>query len=511
MKKRLFLFVLIISFIVSLGLSSPSITVTNPHSGSIWYNGQTYTITWNKVGQMDDHVKIRLLKNGAKVLDITNSTLNNGSYQWTVPNSVQSGNYVIRVKTLDNQVYDDSNIFTIANQPSPSGSLTVVKPAAGDCWEKNKTYLIQWNSSNITELVKVRLYQGSTRVLAISDSTDNDGSYSWTIPNSLSDGNYKIMIKTLSNQYSDMSDEFSIKSSCNSGGGSSTPFPGNMNFVAGLNLAELAVYMHGPGPRIREFEVIRATLEKNRVKSPVTVKLFQGNREVANLGTYAPTVRSGKVRFSTMPSVMNLNLTPRQRAMMEENPQGFKLIFFSGSTIVGQIPIKVVPDNNGIKRIPNAVSYNKLEATHGGKIYKCPDLAVVSLDVKILQKYSPTKAKIQITGVVKNIGGLDYGSVDGFHIRIDIVSSSPPVVNTLKSVFFKSLKKGKSIRVRKELIWDIKKTTGIRDSSKYIKVVIAPVDPIPRANPNPYDDECSWVNNSMEKSIEEINTMIRNF
>ena len=50
-----------------------------------------------------------------KVLGITDSTPNDGSYTWTVSMSIPSAiNYSIRVKTIiDNLVWDDSGEITI--------------------------------------------------------------------------------------------------------------------------------------------------------------------------------------------------------------------------------------------------------------------------------------------------------------------------------------------------------------------------------------------------------------
>jgi hypothetical protein len=92
-----------------------SITVTNPHTGDIWYKGDTKTITWTKTGTMDSNVKISLRDSTSttNILDITNSTLNDGNFSWEIPTLVTPGNYVIRVRTMDNEVYGDSELFSI--------------------------------------------------------------------------------------------------------------------------------------------------------------------------------------------------------------------------------------------------------------------------------------------------------------------------------------------------------------------------------------------------------------
>jgi len=62
--------------------------------------------------------------------------------------------------------------------------------------------------------VKIELYKGSTFKSTIASSTSNDGSFSWSIPSSLTAGkDYKIKIIDTSNSYVyDYSDQFEIKS-----------------------------------------------------------------------------------------------------------------------------------------------------------------------------------------------------------------------------------------------------------------------------------------------------------
>jgi hypothetical protein len=77
----------------------------------------TKTITWTKTGSQDANVKIRLYDSTGttKILDITNSTANNGEFSWLIPSSLADGNYIVRVKTVDNAVWDDSPIFKITS------------------------------------------------------------------------------------------------------------------------------------------------------------------------------------------------------------------------------------------------------------------------------------------------------------------------------------------------------------------------------------------------------------
>ena len=95
------------------------IKVTNPKKVTNCAHGSKLTITWIKVGKMDPNVKITLYKPDLKTLQmvIVKPTPNDGSYTWKIPSSIPDGLYVIRVKTMDNTLYDNSEVFTIGNPP----------------------------------------------------------------------------------------------------------------------------------------------------------------------------------------------------------------------------------------------------------------------------------------------------------------------------------------------------------------------------------------------------------
>ncbi len=114
MKKRIFITILILmfSFVISY---SQSLYLKSPKRGDVWYKGHTYTITWTKRGKLNPNVKITLYKPDRTTLQliIAKPTLNDGSYSWKVPNSIPSGQYIIRIKTMDNTVFAESEVFTI--------------------------------------------------------------------------------------------------------------------------------------------------------------------------------------------------------------------------------------------------------------------------------------------------------------------------------------------------------------------------------------------------------------
>jgi len=107
---------------------SQNLTITSPHRGDNWEQYRTYIITWTQRGSLNANVKIRLYNSAGtvKIHDISNSRLTTSErIRWTVPGSIRDGHYIIRVKTLNNLVSDDSDVFAIG-PPSSEAVLTVV-------------------------------------------------------------------------------------------------------------------------------------------------------------------------------------------------------------------------------------------------------------------------------------------------------------------------------------------------------------------------------------------------
>ncbi len=131
MRKKLLIFVVVILFFVAFAYSgSGTITVKKPNSQNTWIKGNTYKIVWSKSGNMDSQVKITLYKPDHKSLIyiIAKPTPNNGSFLWTIPNSIPSGKYLVRVKTMDNSVYDDGEVFKIDSLSNVGKYAGIIKP-----------------------------------------------------------------------------------------------------------------------------------------------------------------------------------------------------------------------------------------------------------------------------------------------------------------------------------------------------------------------------------------------
>jgi len=186
-----------------------SITDVVPDSTTIWRVGYTYDIDWNSTGIIAN-VKIDLYENGVFVMELAASSPNDGSFSWTVPiGLIDSILYQIRISdVIDATMEDYSDDFEIEDPRS----ITVVVPDSTTSWKMGNTQNINWTSTGIIPNVKIELYASSILIMELVASTTNDGSFEWTIPDTLV--NYTVYVIRISDvldptMYDD-SDPFSI-------------------------------------------------------------------------------------------------------------------------------------------------------------------------------------------------------------------------------------------------------------------------------------------------------------
>ncbi len=182
--KKLFC-VLVAMFFVSGILSAGVINVTSPTAGSSWWiNDPTgpIIIQWHETPKDHSNVKIRLYDTSGitKIANISDDTLNDGLFSWVIPANISPGQYIIRVKTLDNQEFAESGIFTIANtiittfRPrelqgtfilTPDLKISII-PVTGPTTEINKKTLMEFKVDNIgrgtSKETTMRVFMGQT-------------------------------------------------------------------------------------------------------------------------------------------------------------------------------------------------------------------------------------------------------------------------------------------------------------------------------------------------------------
>jgi Leucine-rich repeat (LRR) protein len=161
-------------------LGQPTLAITAPNGGQSWEATTSQIITWNSTGNITDVLIEYSTDNGAIWNTVTASTPNNGSYNWTVPNT-PSSNCLVKIADIGGLAEDPSDmVFTIAEQRT----LTVTAPNGAENWEASTNQTITWNSTGSIANVKIEYSTdsgGSWNIIAAS--TPNNGSYSWTVPN----------------------------------------------------------------------------------------------------------------------------------------------------------------------------------------------------------------------------------------------------------------------------------------------------------------------------------------
>ena len=191
------------SFVVVL-----PIIVTEPSSSTLWKMGQqNVSITWD-TGNLGGDVDIRLYK-GSTYDVIAYTTVNDGSFNYNVPTTLEAGsNYRVRVY-YDASHYDYSDYFTI-NQTI--GNITVTEPINSTVWTTGQQNVsITWDTGNLGGSVDISLYKGSSLVETIITSISNNGSFnSYDVTNTLTTGSdYRIRVYYDASHY-DYSEYFTI-------------------------------------------------------------------------------------------------------------------------------------------------------------------------------------------------------------------------------------------------------------------------------------------------------------
>lgn len=71
-------------------------SISSPNGGEIWYKGEIYTISWNSEN-VGDYVQIELYKGNTYVSTIDLNASNNGSYNWKIPEGIETDEYTIKI------------------------------------------------------------------------------------------------------------------------------------------------------------------------------------------------------------------------------------------------------------------------------------------------------------------------------------------------------------------------------------------------------------------------------
>ena len=193
-----------------------TVELNSPNGGESWQVGSTQEISWT-TSHPSENFTILLYQNDSPQLEIINELSSTNSFSWTIPNSVPTGsNYKIRISLSgDTTIFSQSQtVFSI--MPLSESVIAISSPNGGEMWVLGFQQDILWSSNDVNGNVKIELYKGTELYQIITENTDNDGNYSWTIPSSYETAdNYLIKISSIENEnIFDMSNNnFSLNSS----------------------------------------------------------------------------------------------------------------------------------------------------------------------------------------------------------------------------------------------------------------------------------------------------------
>jgi hypothetical protein len=175
--SKLFLKLLVITFLFSSILLAQAITVVYPNGGEQLNQGQTVNIQWTWTGNTTT-AKIQLWNNGILSDLNTSAPCNTGSnsWPWTISPSLPYGTqYKIYIAVVGVASDYSNSTFTIGSQ----GAITVVYPNGGEQLYQGQTVNIQWTWTGNTTTAKIQLWNNGILSDLNTSAPCNTGSNSW--------------------------------------------------------------------------------------------------------------------------------------------------------------------------------------------------------------------------------------------------------------------------------------------------------------------------------------------
>jgi hypothetical protein len=160
-----------------------TITVLSPNGYELWYAGLPENIVWLTTGEVGD-VKIEYsTDNGTTWIEIVDSTENDGSYTWLVP-ATATIQALVRISEAEDEIPADTSDanFVIMDEPV----IFVTAPNGGESWPVGSEQNITWVSVSVEDVKIEYTSDGGLNWTVIVDSTENDGIYTWIVPDEVS-------------------------------------------------------------------------------------------------------------------------------------------------------------------------------------------------------------------------------------------------------------------------------------------------------------------------------------
>lgn len=164
----------------SIQFVSSEIFVTNPNGGEQLISGDSKTITWNSLGGVNAVNISYSVDSGQTFLPIASNEIDDGIYNWTVPNA-SSLNCLVRIAdtAIGNGVDTSNAVFSIS-QPH---ILNISHPNGGELIEAYALDSITWTSGGMINMLDIYLsINNGLNWQLVEDSVPNNGKYLWNSP-----------------------------------------------------------------------------------------------------------------------------------------------------------------------------------------------------------------------------------------------------------------------------------------------------------------------------------------
>lgn len=158
------------------------IFVTSPNGGESLEVATTHTITWVSAPELSRYSLYYSVDNGA-TWTLISSSITSNSYNWTVPNLPSTECLIKVVDYYNTCIYDLSDSNFSIEPPTPV--ITLTYPNSGQTFYVENSYNITWTHQyDNVDFVKIdfSIDNGGTwqNIVAV---TENDGTYTWNVPN----------------------------------------------------------------------------------------------------------------------------------------------------------------------------------------------------------------------------------------------------------------------------------------------------------------------------------------
>ncbi len=155
-----------------------SVALTSPAGGEEWVAGATYTIGWTHTETAGANVRLLLLRDSAVRDTIAASTANDDSLRWTAERfgGVSIGYWISITDLTTGDV--DSTDGAIWIGPGPE----LTSPNGGEAWVAGDERDVTWTDPAPAEhSIRLELLQDGVLCDTLTNGTDNDGAFTWTV------------------------------------------------------------------------------------------------------------------------------------------------------------------------------------------------------------------------------------------------------------------------------------------------------------------------------------------